>query len=303
MEKLHEAVSKIPIITLALVLSIGGVGVLGYENFMLKQAKQALEAHVSSLNATQDDLRKNIATLDNALASSTDERNGLLVELNSEKAMVEALGGQVKNISSDVGTLVKLSKTDPELLAKYSKVYFLSENYIPPKLTLIDTKYGYNQKQQYFEGDAWPFLQKLLDSASSSNVDVKIISAYRSFDEQSGLKNSYKFTYGAGTANQFSADQGYSEHQLGTAIDFTNSALGSSFSPFDKATAYTWLMDNAYKYGFILSYPKNNGYYIYEPWHWRFVGKALAEKLFYEKKRFYDLDQREIDTYLVKIFD
>ena len=72
---------------------------------------------------------------------------------------------------------------------------------------------------------------------------------------------------------------------------------------FEKTPAFTWLKENAHDYGFILSYPKGNLYYQYEPWHWRFVGEDLAEDLFEDGKEFYELDQREIDEYLVDIFD
>ena len=108
--------------------------------------------------------------------------------------------------------------------------------------------------------------------------------------------------YGSG-ANKFSADQGYSEHQLGTTVDFTTPDIGAGFSKFETTAAYTWLTDNAYKYGFALSYPKNNAYYQFEPWHWRFVGVELATKLHNDNMYFYDLNQRIIDTYLVYIFD
>ena len=113
-------------------------------------------------------------------------------------------------------------------------------------------------------------------------------------------------TYGTG-ANAFSADQGYSEHQLGTAVDLTTQKDGNRFSDasggFDSTDGYTWMTQNAYKYGFVLSYPKGNSYYIYEPWHWRFVGVALATRLHNEGKNFYDLDQREIDGYLGLMFN
>jgi D-alanyl-D-alanine carboxypeptidase len=117
------------------------------------------------------------------------------------------------------------------------------------------------------------------------------------------LKSTYSVTYGAGTANRFSADQGYSEHQLGTTLDFTTPATGLVFSKFEKTSAYAWLAENGYTYGFVLSYPKNNTYYQYEPWHWRFVGRGLAAKLHADGKRFYDLDQRDIDSYLISFFD
>ena len=78
---------------------------------------------------------------------------------------------------------------------------------------------------------------------------------------------------------------------------------GCEISGFDKTPEYKWLKENAYKYGFIISYPAGNNYYKYEPWHWRFVGKDLASDLQKEVKFFYDLDQREIDEYLISLFD
>ena len=63
------------------------------------------------------------------------------------------------------------------------------------------------------------------------------------------------------------------------------------------------MVRNAYKYGFTLSYPEENGYYIFEPWHWRFVGTDLADDLRRDNAHFYDWEQRKIDEYLISIFD
>ena len=217
---------------------------------------------------------------------------------------MDTLALQLSTIQSSVGILEKLSKIDKELLKKYSKVYFLNENYIPEKLVPVDTTYAYNAKNTFqVQQNIAPHLQNLLKDATAAGIDIKVISAYRSFDTQGELKQSYKVVYGAGTANQFSADQGYSEHQLGTAVDFTTSSLGSNFSSFEKTPAYAWLITNAHKYGFVLSYPKGNDYYIFEPWHWRFVSRNLAGKLYEDNKNFYDLDQRVLDTYLLGFFD
>jgi len=87
-------------------------------------------------------------------------------------------------------------------------------------------------------------------------------------------------------------------------VDIITPGLGGQLDDsFIPTAANTWLTANAYKYGFELSYPKDNGYYVYEPWHWRFVGVKLATDLHNQGKNFYDMDQRVIDTYLVNIFD
>ena len=150
--------------------------------------------------------------------------------------------------------------------------------------------------------DVLPFLEDLLEEAKKDGIDIRVLSGYRSFTEQETLKNTYSIQYGTG-ANQFSADQGYSEHQLGTTVDFTTATIGQNTALFKGSDAHNWLMENASKYGFIMSYPENNEYYVYEPWHWRFVGKDLARDLKKDNKKFYDLEQREIDGYIAELFD
>jgi D-alanyl-D-alanine carboxypeptidase len=211
---------------------------------------------------------------------------------------------QVGDISGTVGTLEKLAKTDPELLAKYSKVFFLSENYAPERVVSIDTEFLYHeQNPETIHALVWPKLEDLLEDAKDDSIELYVLSAYRSFDEQRALKGAYTVTYGAGSANTFSADQGYSEHQLGTTVDFITTGLNGQLAGFQNTAAYQWLLNNAYKHGFILSYPQGNGHYIFEPWHWRFVGEELARELHQSGKNFYDLDQREIDEYLADIFE
>ena len=89
----------------------------------------------------------------------------------------------------------------------------------------------------------------------------------------------------------------------GTTIDFTTPKIGAVLTGFDSTPSFAWLKEHAYEYGFILSYPKGNGHFVFEPWHWRYIGITLAKRLHDEGKNFYDLDQRSIDNYLVNIFD
>lgn len=256
-----------------------------------------------TLRAEKIRLEKELARTSAELQESRDENARLASELEAEQQRIQTLVGEVGQISSTVGTLEKLSKTDPELLQKYSKIYFLNENYAPAELAAIASDYLLNPNEtEQIHGRVWPKLSALLEAAKRDGLDLKVVSAFRSFGEQSSLKASYKVTYGTG-ANRFSADQGYSEHQLGTTADFTTTEIGSALTGFEKTPEYEWLTRNAHRYGFTLSYPEGNNFYIFEPWHWRFVGVNLADYLFATKGYFYDLDQREIDKYLVNIFD
>ncbi len=250
-----------------------------------------------------DILQKEKINILSELESARERNLELIGETRSQQAIIDAFDGQIQDLGNTVGTLEKLSKTDEELLKKYSKVYFLSENYRPAQLFAIDKKYLYEKEDAYIQTQVLPYLEKLLVAARVDGIDLLIASAFRSFETQISLKSEYKVVYGAGTANQFSADQGYSEHQLGTAVDFTTPSVGGVFSEFQTDPAYEWLLANAYKYGFILSYPERNVFYKFEPWHWRFVGAELAKRLHTDKEYFYDLGQREIDEYLIKLFD
>jgi LAS superfamily LD-carboxypeptidase LdcB len=244
-----------------------------------------------------------ISELEAELAKVHEELEELADDYRDEKDKNGEFEDQLRKLAGTVGDLDKLSKTDEELLQKYSKVYFLNENYIPDKLSKISDKYLLAGKEvAFFHGRALDFLEDMLEAAAEDGIDLKVVSAYRSFDEQSALKGQYTQVYGSG-ANAFSADQGYSEHQLGTTLDLTVPSVGGAYTSFAQTAAYTWLLDNAHKYGFILSYPENNAFYIFEPWHWRFVGTDLARDLHIDKKSFYELDQREINDYLLNIFD
>ncbi len=254
------------------------------------------EKKIAEYGATLDQIQQ---------AYAISEENGaeLLNMLSEEKNRNEEFEEQIQDATRVVGKLDKLSKLDPELLMKYSKVYFLNEHYAPEKVAEIPTEFRFKTEEpEYVDGKVMPFLQDLLDDAKEDGIELLVVSGYRSFDEQKSLKGAYTTIYGSG-ANAFSADQGYSEHQLGTTVDFTTTAIGSGLTGFQNTEAYEWLKKYAYKYGFVLSYPENNSYYIFEPWHWRFVGEELADDLHDEGKSFYNVEQREIDTYLISIFD
>lgn len=283
-----------------LIISGAAMGYFIYQNYQLKKQGLALE---NELLTTTKNMNSAISSLSSELLQTKTERDDLEQKYNSEKNRMDLFASQMSEIEGAVEILEKLNKTDPELLQKYSKVYFLNENYVPETLVKISSQYTYNPDKEYlFYLKTLPFLQNLISAATRSDINIKIISAYRSFGTQSELKSNYKMIYGSGS-NQFSADQGYSEHQLGTAVDLTTPEIGATFSGFEKTEAYQWLLDNAYQYGFILSYPENNSYYQFEPWHWRFVGRSLADKLRQDGKNFYDLDQRELDQYLLFFFD
>ena len=282
----------LPFLIGALMPLLAASGYLGYEWRTTLAALESAKAELASSTNSSAVALKNAAQDNEQLAEA----------LAEQKRVNDSFLGKIEAISGTVGKLDKLSKTDPELLQKYSKVYFLNENYIPESLTLIPKEWTYGAQEEYFHGKLWPHLLEMMEDAKDDGVNLEVISGYRSFGKQAQLKASYKVTYGAG-ANAFSADQGYSEHQLGSTVDFTTKELGANFTTLDTTEAYAWLNEHAHRYGFVLSYPKGNTYYQYEPWHWRYVGRELADDLDDEGKHFYDLEQRELDKYLINFYD
>ena len=268
-----------------------------YKNYnsIIKSESEVLKSNLDELNKKYQDILTEVDI-------SQKDKMSLLQALSQVGVEYNSL---MQNYNTKITEVDKLQKTvsiDDELLKKYSKYYFLNENYAPSSTAIIDPLYTLNAKELKILTEVKPKLESMLSDAKNANIKLVVNSAYRSFAEQKGLKGVYVQKYGLTKSNQFSADQGYSEHQLGTTVDITDGISGLSLS-FDKTASFAWMRDNAHKYGFILSYPKNNTYYIYEPWHYRFVGVALATYMHDNNKNFYDMEQGFIDGYKIWIFE
>ena len=292
MEAKHShGVSLQAVVGAVAVVAIAGIAATFAVHVKLVAVRSELATTTAMYEAKVHELATELTDRDARLAVAADQNT----QYNST----------IDELASSVATYEKLSKTDRELLQKYSNVFFLSDNYVPSQLVPIDKQYVFGtDKDLQIHANIKTPLENMMRNATNQGAPLLVLSAYRSFGTQAGLKASYSVTYGKGTANQFSADQGYSEHQLGSAVDFTTPDGGGALNAtFEKSPGFVWLQEHAHEYGFILSYPKGNKYFVYEPWHWRFVGVQLATKLHNEKIYFYDLDQREINGFLVTIFD
>ena len=116
-------------------------------------------------------------------------------------------------------------------------------------------------------------------AAKVDGLNIYISSGFRSYSYQKTLYNNYVNRDGVVAADTYSARAGHSEHQSGLAFDVNT--INDSFANTEEGK---WLNDNCYKYGFILRYPNGKSDetgYQYEPWHFRYVGVELAEKLYY----------------------
>jgi D-alanyl-D-alanine carboxypeptidase len=127
-------------------------------------------------------------------------------------------------------------------------------------------------------------------AAAEAGTPIAVSSPYRSYDEQVDLLNSGAAAYGFDSAIWFWQRPGHSEHQLGLAIDFKTKGGGSPLvGDWATTPAGRWMAENAWKYGWVMSYPKDeNGArplfseitcFHYEPWHYRYLGRDIAAKV------------------------
>jgi D-alanyl-D-alanine carboxypeptidase len=131
-------------------------------------------------------------------------------------------------------------------------------------------------------------LRALAEAAAANGTPISVNSPYRSYADQVASFNGWVGVDGYNDAITYSQRPGHSEHQLGLTIDFQTLNGGSALQG-DWATtpAGSWMAANAWKYGWLMSYPKAEGgalfsqvtCFHYEPWHYRYLGRRIAAKV------------------------
>lgn len=169
-----------------------------------------------------------------------------------------------------------------------NKYHKLKDNYVPDLVSL--SGYGGGQMERV----AAKHFKEMVNDAKKEGISIYNVSGYRSYNTQKSLYNSYVNRDGKAKADTYSARAGTSEHQTGLATD-----INSVSTSFENTAAFKWMQKNAYKYGFILRYPKGKEHitgYMYEPWHYRYVGSDVA-KIIKEKNITYE---EYYATYILK---
>lgn len=166
------------------------------------------------------------------------------------------------------------------LLLLVDSDHALSPDYVPPDLVYL-SYYGIMSRgtDAMLREEAALQLGSLLSAAAGDGVEILVASGYRSYWVQEGTFAWFKEAYGE-EAGRLSVPPGQSEHQLGTAVDFTSSNVDYELLPaFEQTTAGMWLAEHAAEYGFVLSYAEEQAQETgvrYEPWHYRYVGVESA---------------------------
>lgn len=175
---------------------------------------------------------------------------------------------------------VKLKQWRKSLLDTHRKV---GRSYRPGNLVPVSRAgvSGGGSVRQFVIAD----LRAMARAARLVGKGFKVRSAYRSYQYQVGVFNSWVQQLGLIEARKVSARPGHSEHQLGTTLDLQSA--GTNRAPWDytdwaRTKPGRWLKKHAWQYGFVMSYPRGKASevcYSYEPWHYRYVGRPLARKI------------------------
>ena len=166
-----------------------------------------------------------------------------------------------------------------------NKHYYVNKKFQPDDLVKINKKYA-SEEGMKLNRKAYEAFIEMYNAASLENLSLVINSAYRSYDDQVDISNLYLKSYGQNYVDKYVARAGFSEHHTGLSFD-----VGStSTNVFARSNEYTWMLENAYKYGFIQRFTPEfediTGFRA-EAWHFRYVGKKVA-KYIYDNKMSYE---------------
>jgi zinc D-Ala-D-Ala carboxypeptidase len=210
---------------------------------------------------------------------------GYSLENLAEARIAESVGSSTPSteLSKDkTRKMTSSSSTCDDLGVLVDPSHSLPSDYVPKDLVAL-RDYGVpTLGSEVLRREAARHLGQLMEAAAADGEELVVASAYRSYAEQQLSHERLRSVFGA-DADGMSAAAGHSQHQLGTAIDFTNAAAGYQvWVSFAQTSAYWWLEQHGREYGFVLAYPKGEKEqtgYRWEPWHYRYVGVQDAKQI------------------------
>lgn len=178
--------------------------------------------------------------------------------------------------------------TNPEAIAVIvNKERSLPPGYEPDDLVKPNVPFSFSgeNERNYMREEAARALESLFQHAEEEGIILNAVSGYRTFATQRMLFNHYVLTDGEEEARQYSALPGTSEHQTGLAMDVSAPSIGNRIgtsAKFEETEEGKWISEHAVHHGFIIRYPEGKEHitgYVYEPWHLRYVGMELAQRI------------------------
>lgn len=201
--------------------------------------------------------------------------------------------GDPINFISDLTEYEKYFNPPGDKISEYliliNQTHLLGQDYLASDLTdLVDTRKDGRATQQMRLYPAMALEAFLIEARANGFSNITVTSAYRSYAYQTQLFNEkvaeYRPVYGDQAEVQAAllvAYPGHSEHQSGLCVDMHS--LGSALQSYGSEPDGKWLAENAHYFGFIVRYPEGKTDITgisYEPWHFRYVGRFHATKIY-----------------------
>ena len=216
--------------------------------------------------------------MDGVYGSGTE---GKLIEFQNSVDGLEANGEYNQGTKSELQK-IRDEKSAPNSggdLVLINKEYYLPSTFIPDDLREVNVR---KSKSIQLVSHVAEKTEEMFADAEKDGLIMYLASGYRSFSYQEGIFNRRVANKGLESTLKIVAMPGQSEHQTGLAIDITSEAMGYGLEQsFDQQPEFEWMINNCYKYGFILRYRKGKEditKYVYEPWHYRYIGDIELAK-------------------------
>lgn len=287
-KKVKNNLIKLFIIVILLI-----VGIILIKDY---KYKQTYEYKLLNLNYSKEEIK---VLLDNLNRDKIDElltkeyNKDIVSIINEKYYLSKNLDRYLNYLSanptlsySDVVSLVNVNRdnkfyenTTATDLTNYNemlvnKYHLLNKDFQANDIVNVSSTYGYANNS--LNKEAYEAFKQLANDAKKEGHTIVILSSYRTYEYQEKLWNRDK-------DDDYVARPGSSEHITGLAIDVSD--YNDKNDSFKDTESYTWMINNCYKYGFILRYPENKENitgYSYEAWHYRYVGTSLATKIYNE---------------------
>ncbi|MGM9631712.1 MAG: D-alanyl-D-alanine carboxypeptidase family protein [Eubacteriales bacterium] len=216
------------------------------------------------------------------------------VNINAEKIFMITSPNNIEYITDISKYLGYISSSEEYIYILANKQNPLKEGFAVPDedLTEIPSQYRKDSRIYLYTTAEMALEAMMQDMYEAGHTDTYVTSAYRSYEYQEWLFNKYIEQEMAGGLSRedaiekvltYSSEPGKSEHHTGLCIDFTTKSIGGVVEDvFETTEVYAWLIENSWKYGFVLRYPSDKmdiTGYSYEPWHYRFVGLKVASEM------------------------
>jgi len=234
--------------------------------------------NISAQNVIFDE--KNVIDAEQEEAKAKEEKKNRISTALSNSKIPERISDKImENIREDgdfISELLVIIELDNGLWKLVDKEHALARHYEPDDLVVLrSASYTVNDNNLLLRRAAAASLEEMAVAARAERIVLVISYAYRSFARQTQSYEMHVRNWGQREADRFSARPGHSQHQLGTVVDFD-----SVTDAFARTPQGRWLVSNASRFGWSLSYP--DGYeaitgYKWESWHYRYVGIEVAD--------------------------